>query len=205
MRPRGVRPPARPRVRPTQRGQSLAEFSLIVPFLLILLVLVADFGRYFAAGIRVESLSRTAAEIAAQEYQRASPVDYTLIHTYAWQTACNEADGLPNVTYNGPASQCDGIPTVVCVHGTDAAGFQDGLCGDVYNTSSGVPSQCSLLLTAPTPALAAGAESKYVEVRTCYRFNTIFAFSIPFIGGSLDTLSGDFWIQKVRNFTVADY
>lgn len=56
------------RSRARQRGQSIAEFSLVVPILLVLFVAIADFGRVFAAGIAVEAATRNAAEAAANEY-----------------------------------------------------------------------------------------------------------------------------------------
>lgn len=192
---------ARTEARHRERGQSLAEFTLVVPFLLIILLTVADFGRYFAAAIQVESLARNAAEVAAQEYVRTTSPDYAAIHGYAWQSVCNEADGLSNVTYNGPAMQCDGIATRVCVH--DGL---DTLCNENYNPASGIPSSCSAVAGATSNTQTGGTEtSRYVEVRVCYRFNTILPMKIPFVGGELTPLSGDFYIEKVRTFTVADY
>ena len=182
-------------------GQSVAEFALVVPFLLIILLTVADFGRYFAASLNVESIARTAAEVSAQEYLRAGTTNYAAIHGYAWQSVCDEAKGLANVTYNGPATECDGIPTLVCVHdGVDPS------CSTAYNAGSGVPAACTVISDPISNAQTGGTElSKYVEVRVCYRFNTVFGFSIPFLGGDLTTLSGNFYVQKVRTFTVADY
>ena len=184
------------------RGQSLTEFALVIPFLLIILLTAADFGRYFAAAIRLESTARTAAEIAAQEYLRAAaPTDYAAVHGYAWQSVCDEADGLANVTYNGPATECAGVPTLVCVHD----GIDD-ICDTRYNAASGVPAECTALADPISNAQTGGTEtSRYVEVRVCYRFNTILSVQIPFIGGVLAPLAGDFYIQKVRTFTVADY
>ena len=47
------------------RGQSLVEFALVLPMLLVLLLGIADFGRVFAAGIILEAASRNGAEAAA--------------------------------------------------------------------------------------------------------------------------------------------
>lgn len=185
------------------RGQSVTEFALVVPFLLIILLTVADFGRYFAASLNVESIARTAAEVSAQQanFPLGTPPNWAGIHDRAWQSVCNEAKGLANVTYNGPATQCDGIPTLVCVH--DGL---DPICSTSYNAGGGVPAECSVITDPVSNAQTGGSElSKYVEVRVCYRFSTVFGFSIPFLGGSLDTLSGNFYIQKIRTFTVADY
>lgn len=182
-------------------GQSVTEFALVVPFLLIILLTVADFGRYFAASLNVESIARTAAEVSAQEYLRAGATDYAAIHGYAWQSVCDEASGLANVTYNGPATECGGMPTLVCVHdGVDPS------CTTPYNVGGGVPAECTVISDPISNAQAGGSElSKYVEVRVCYRFSTVFGFSIPFLGGDLTTLSGNFYIQKIRTFPVADY
>ena len=189
------------------RGQSLVEFTLILPIMMIVLLLVADFGRLFAAGITIESAARTAAEVAAAEYNRAGPtIDYAAIHRDAWSSVCDEASKLPNAT-PGVGGQCDGLPTVVCVH--DRAGADPG-CGNVYNAASGVPAGCPGLLSGsrPSPVIAGGGEtipSQYIEVRVCYRFNTIFAITLPSVGGALSSLGGDFFIERVRIFTVADY
>ena len=56
------------RMRRRQRGQSLAEFALITPVLLMLVVTVADFGRVFATSVEVEAAARDAAEFAANDY-----------------------------------------------------------------------------------------------------------------------------------------
>ena len=47
------------------RGQTMVEFVLLLPILLMLLLGVADFGRVFHAGVVIESASRAAAEAAA--------------------------------------------------------------------------------------------------------------------------------------------
>src|SRR5690606_20209344 len=43
------------RTRRPERGQSLVEFALVLPMLLVLLLGIADFGRVFAAGILLEA------------------------------------------------------------------------------------------------------------------------------------------------------
>lgn len=185
------------------RGQSLVEFTLILPIMLIILLLVGDFGRLFAAGVTVESAARNAAEVAAAEYNRSlllPSIDYAAVHKAAWSSVCNQASKLPNATPGSGGGECSGLPTVVCVHdGADLG------CGNSYNGA--VPAQCQALLPAnrPTAGPATGAESKYVEVRVCYRFNTIFEMTIPTIGGPMQALGGDFYLERARVFSVADY
>ena len=194
----------------------MVEFALVFPLLLVLMLTVADFGRIFSAGIVAESAARTAAETAAGEYLtellRVTPTPgtidsagYARIHEAAWQTICDEAATLPNATPGGSGSQCAGLPTVVCVH--DNA---DPLCASSYNDSGGIPAGCPALSSGTRPANTQQAESPgqswpYVEVRVCYRFTSVLRMDIPFIGGSLSPLGGDFFLEKTRVFEVANY
>jgi hypothetical protein len=179
---------------------------MVVPLLLLILLTVSDFGRYFAAAIDLESMSRTGAEVSAQEYvqeisQGVTPKDYSLLHQTAWQSVCDEGLDLPNATPGSGGGQCSDLPTMVCVH--DGI---DPLCGTVYNRGSGIPSQCGQLQTGAAPTTALDSQSHaFVEVRICYRFSTFFQFDLPFLGTTLTPLSGDFYIERSRSFTVADY
>ena len=62
------------------------------------------------------------------------------------------------------------------------------------------------MLTPPDTTMQGGTEqSRYVEVRICYRFTTLFNLSnlqLPF-GWGLSI--GDIWLNKTRNFTVGWY
>lgn len=191
----------------------MVEFTLVIPILLLLLLTVADFGRFFAAGITVESIARTAAEFAAREYLREaaavggaplSAAAYARVHAYAWQTVCDEAAGLPGVTTGSPGDPCAGIPTVVCVHDVS-----DPDCDMSYNDAGGIPPECASLTTPQRPTNAkngSGEASRYVEVRVCYRFSTILpTMEIASIGVPLAPLAGAFHIERERHFTVADY
>jgi Flp pilus assembly protein TadG len=201
------------------RGQTLAEFALILPILLVILLGVVDFGRVFSAGITMEAAARNAAEAAAQEYQQIirntpapSAADYQRIHDVALDELCSEAKVLPNVV----ALDADGDPstpevctmpvTAACTH--DQSGG-DPLCGQA---SGAVPSECTALdgwaaaanpsNVAPVPAGLTAVP--YVEVRACYHFTTLFNlhFQLPF-GASLSL--GDIWMQRDRTFVVGDY
>ena len=198
------------RPRRCQLGQSLVEFTLIFPIMLLILLTVADFGRYFAAGITIESIARTAAETAAEQYRVdllsgidpvADPSEQARLHQVAWQSVCDESGSLPNVSLGSPGTQCPGIATMVCIH--DGA---DPNCGAVYN-DGGVSAGCNSFEAGNAPSSAKGliTERAYVEVRVCYRFSTFLPMRIPFVGGSLSPLSGDWFIGKSRMFTVADW
>jgi hypothetical protein len=196
-----------------ERGQSLVEFTMVLPLLLFLVVTVGDFGRVFAAGITLDSAARAAAETAAAEYLRepgalASPstvstAGYVRVHSYAWRSVCDEASSLPNAAPGTGGGECSGLPTVVCVH--------DGLdpnCTNVYNVGGTLPTGCAASAPGmrPSNAQTGGPEfSRYVEVRVCYRFSTLLQLDIPFFGGTLSPLGGDFFLERTRTFTVADY
>jgi len=231
----------------SSRGQSLVEFALVLPMLLILLLGIADFGRVFAAGITIEASARNGAEIAAQEYLRNPPGDppkpmiepapqpgdsdyngdtyYAALHEIAAKAACREARVLPNTTYDDGADPDDpaddscffedpgspddpqSVPLImVCVH--DGA---DPLC-DVPAFGETIPpgSECTHLLsdmenTIESPPIDAGpppVDGRYVEVRVCYQFTTLFNLSdidLPF-GWGLSV--GDIWLQKQRVFAI---
>lgn len=102
-----ARPLAARRRRLPQRGQSLAEFALVVSVMLVLVVAVADFGRIFAAGLVLEAAARNASEVAANEYLAtppgpinvpAPPADsnyYSALRLKAARTACAEVRDWP--------------------------------------------------------------------------------------------------------------
>jgi hypothetical protein len=185
----------------------MVELTLVLPILLLLVLTLGDFGRVFAASITIESAARIAAEVAAAEYLReTSPVTtagYARVHQYAWQSVCDEASSLPNASPGTGGGECSGLPTVVCVHD----GF-DPDCAIAYNAGGGIPAACADLSPGarPTNAQTGGTEtSRYVEVRVCYRFKTLFQITIPFVGGALSPLGGNFYLERTRMFTVADY
>lgn len=193
------------------QGQSLVEFALVIPILLALLITIGDFGRLFATGIAVESAARDAAEVSAQEYLRKPPAPigspvpspgdptyYATIHGYAIDTVCKELQSLPNAGYVAP--QCTAIPVLVCVH--DGA---DPNCGSIEPVGVSVPPQCPSFAVAafPSNSQAGGTEpSRYVEVRVCYRFSTL--LNVSNIAG-IPLPFGDFYLERDRVFTVADY
>jgi hypothetical protein len=193
-----------PTRRRPSRGQAVVEFALIAPIVLVLLLVVGDFARLFATSITIESAARDAAEVGAQEYLRSPPSSppsgtyydgaSTSIHQAVETTICNELGGLPNA-----GSNCTAMPVVACVHdGTDPG------CSTIYPSGVTVPSQCtSLASNLPTNAQGGSSEtSTWVEVRVCYRFSTLLGFSQI---GPIPLPFGDYYLQRTRVFTVANY
>ncbi len=221
------------------RGQSLVEFGLLLPFLLVLLLGIADFGRVFQAGIVTEAAARDAAEIVAEEYRRnppggdgSLPTDpaplgddayYEPLHALAARTACREARILPSVSYVPDDPSTTSVDEETCLDAEDSSAWMPVIMTCIHNRDPGdpdthgdtkcgdtafgatIPPQCTGLLDPPSnlmdpesdgvPADAAG--SPYVEVRLCYRFQTLFDFQFLQLG--------DIWLQRSRTFTVAYY
>lgn len=201
------------------RGQSLVEFALVLPMLLVLLLGVADFGRVFSAGIVMEAAARNAAEAAAQEYlqlARNAPsldtADYQRIHDVALVEVCREAEHLPEEVDANADGVCEMPSAAVCVHDNPAHPDDatpppvggDPLCGAEAATA---PQPGCSAMAAPWPVDKAGGSTQlaYVEVRVCYRFTTLINLTdldLP-LGWGLSL--GEIWLQKDRSFTVADY
>ena len=203
--------------RPEGRGQSMVEFALLLPLLVVMFLGVADFGRVFQAGITMESAARAGAEAGALEYLRqvaaldpAVPPDYDHIREVAAGVACKGAQ-LPNAD---PPTCASGPAIRVCIHDT-AAG--DTNCGTtsppLLAGSDPVPAECwkvnepmtpaSTLTVLPTDANA-NPRGAYVEVRTCYQFTTLFNLNLSLPMNTGLSL-GEIFLQREATFTVADY
>jgi len=197
-------------------GQTLAEFALVLPILLVLLLAVADFGRVFAASISTEASARNAAEIGAIERLRNKPPDpvfdppafnsyYTALHEQIAKVVCSELSVLPNTTFNSADRTCPTMPLIgVCVRDDiDGGGpLGDPICGaPIYGFSSTGPGNCSHL-AEPWSNASGGADASHsVEVRVCYQFTTLFNlhFTLP---GNVGLDLGDVWIQRERVFAL---
>jgi len=105
MTPKSARPDARssrPARQGKSRGQSVAEFGLLLPVLLAFLGLTIDFARVYQAWITLESATRDAAEYAATS--ATSSTDAT---TKAKKTICLQSQDVPGFTRSGLASPSD--------------------------------------------------------------------------------------------------
>ena len=167
------------------RGQSLVEFTLIVPLLFFLVVAVGDFGRVFVTAIGVESAAREAADYGAfLGSARWDESDTALIDgNYAEMArrACTALSTLPD--YQEPAGT---LNHATC--GTDVGGaFVPYFVFD-YARPGGWVSNCSdqdQFDEAPC----------VIHARVTFEFRTILA--LPGIPGSI-TVIRDSW------FAVSD-
>jgi TadE-like protein len=188
-------------------GQSLVEFALVIPILLVLFIAIADFGRVFVAGVALEAATRDAAEAAANQYVAAPPgplespapngtsTYYRPLHAYAASVVCAEMRDLPSTNYDaGLPPTCPDMPLVmVCVHdGQDTDCALQASAG-----GGGIPSNCTSFTPPPNSGQTTnpdGTQLRWVEVRTCYHFTAL--LNLPFFS------LGDFWLQRTRNFTI---
>jgi hypothetical protein len=194
----------------SRSGQSLVEFALVLPMLLVLLLGVADFGRVFQAGITLEAIARDSAEVAALQRLRDRPPPdpaqlpayYASLHQLIARTACAESDQLAISPEQVSGSDCPRLTAIrACIHDN-----QDTECGDpVPGFDGAVPAECSEIAPATAPAWqnTSGGEtnSHWIEVRACYHFTTLFNLhlALPLNAGlSL----GDVYLQKTRSFVL---
>lgn len=154
-----------PHVRPSRRsGQSVVEFALVLPILLLLLVGIADLGRLYASVVAVESAAREAADYGAFSAANWTPVNIPVTLAEMERRACTSVAGshLQDYDTTDPVnnSTCSN-PTITCTlerngDSTDCAssgGFTDGV-------------DCSVATTEPPCT---------VHVRVSYQFHLILA------------------------------
>lgn len=192
------------------RGQSLVEFTLVVPILLILVVAIGDFGRIFATGVLIESAARSGAELAANDYLADPPgspavslndpappnsVDpgyYAALHDRVARAICAETQELPNSNFDPGTGECSGMPFImVCIHD----GQDDDCNGDSFGAA--VSSGCDQFTPPPNNSHGGSDTPRWAEVRICYQFTSI--LDMPLFS------FGDFWLQKTRTFTIPCY
>ena len=194
------------RARPSAsaRGQSLAEFALVLPIMLMLFIGIADLGRVFAVGVVTEAATRDAAEVAAMAYLSDSPgttgldvpvsgatsTEYVAIHNAAAAAVCQEMQALPNTA--GTGANCTGMPFIrVCIH--------DGADTDCASEAFGasIRAECPQTGGPMSNSQTGGYPQRWVEVRVCYQFTPI--LEAPIFN------FGEIWVERTRAFVIPCY
>lgn len=85
-------------------GQSVVEFALVLPIMLMLLLAVVDLGRIYTTMLSVESAAREAADFGAFGSQQWQPAVRTHTEAEMEKRACVAASNLPD--YAGPDTDC---------------------------------------------------------------------------------------------------
>jgi Flp pilus assembly protein TadG len=160
-----MRTPPRQGRRKRQAGQSVTEFALVVPVLLVLLIAISDFGRFYASAVAVEAAGREAADFGAFDAGNWTAANAPNTVVLMEERACVAAAGshLEGYATTDPTNKTCTNPAMTC---TLEVG---GLSADCATSGGFVgASDCSAAATEP-PCV--------VHVQMTYQFQTL--LSIP--------------------------
>jgi Flp pilus assembly protein TadG len=130
--PASFRRPLRPLTRrgTASRGQSVVEFALVLPIMVLVLLATVDFARVYTTMMNVESAAREAADygttLGAGKWQAGAPMDGTVAEMQ--RRACVAASDLPDYADSDtdPANGCTNPAFAYCMTPTTG-----GTCGPV--------------------------------------------------------------------------
>jgi len=156
-----------------QSGQSVVEFALVIPVLLLIVVAVADFGRLYNAAVAVEAAAREAADFGAfqaDNWSSTTPANITTTLQEMERRACTAAKGSHLEGYEGAA---DGT---TCSNPSFSCNLEWGGSSTPCSTSGGMAggNDCSAIATQPK-----STEACTVHVRLDYDFRLILGL-VPF-------------------------
>jgi hypothetical protein len=96
------------RHRPSERGQSVVEFALVLPLLVFLMVAIIDLARIYTTMLSVESAAREAADYGSFGAQKWNPLTYNIppdgVVSKMEQRACTAASNLTD--FAGSTDTC---------------------------------------------------------------------------------------------------
>lgn len=139
----------RPRHHPAsaQRGQSVVEFALVFPILILLIVAIADFARYYTSAIAIESAVREAADFGSFQATNWDDVivdangltNKDKTESEMWVRVCSAASSLPDYVGDPP-----GTPGMTCANPAMVANLTPA---DPACTNSNTEPPCELKVT----------------------------------------------------------
>ena len=157
---------ARTRSRQARRGQSVVEFALVVPILLVMVVAIADFGRLYTSAVAVESAAREAADFGALRSDRWSAPNVDVTVDGMLRRACVAAAGSHLEGYTEPEGTVDHAdcsnPAFTCRLEWGGASTDCRSSGGRVGTTD-----CAVQVTEPPCS---------VHVRLDYDFQTFLSF-----------------------------
>jgi hypothetical protein len=188
VRSRASRRPTHRRRRFRASGQSVVEFALILPVLVILVLAVVDMARIYTTMINVESAAREAADYGTFGSQKWNPALYPLepdgTVAQMKRRACVAASKLPD--YVGPDDNCSN------------PGFTYELSGDRGATWHSAPTDVS-----PACDDEAREPPCWLRVTLHYDFHLIAPLNIT-IGGVTYGLPSTIPIDRASVFPMTD-
>jgi Flp pilus assembly protein TadG len=121
------------RKRRSERGQSVVEFALILPLLVVIMVAIVDLGRIYTTMLSVESAAREGADYASFGSQKWATDDSAASTiTELTRRSCVAASNLPD--YVGGTDTCTNPLVNYCLSNDDGAScvpYSSGLdCGN---------------------------------------------------------------------------
>jgi Flp pilus assembly protein TadG len=177
-----TRAQAEPRER--ERGQSLVEFSLVVPLLFFMLLAILDFSRIFTAQLTIESAAREAADFGTQ-------------YPGYWE-------GDPNDPTSNAGKTVQGMIERACTaskHQTDYVGPDTACTNPTFNYAIDPPTGVN---PEDCHAIARTAEPCNITVTLDYTFHLIAPVNILWFDGTLgfpSTLA----FQRTSTFAISDF
>jgi Flp pilus assembly protein TadG len=129
-------------------GQAIAEFALILPLMLLMMLIAVDFGRLFFTYIQVNNAAREASNYAA-----AHAIDYangTVTYTQFHDSAVNAGLTEANVQAQAGATTPMAIASPVCfTPGSPPTTMDCASAPQDGTTASGIGNQVSVTVTQP--------------------------------------------------------
>jgi Flp pilus assembly protein TadG len=166
------------------RGQSVVEFALVVPLLLLVLIAIADFGRFYTSAVAVESAAREAADFGAFDGSNWTASNAPTTTDLMQQRACVAAAGshLEGYQSGDPNNNTCTNPSFSCTLEVAAQSADCATSGGVVGTSD-----CSQSSTDPPCA---------VHVTLTYQFRTLLA--LPPMPTSVQIVRNSrFWVSNL--------
>jgi hypothetical protein len=146
-----------------ESGQSVTEFAIVVPIILLLLIGIADLGRMYTSGMAIESAAREAADFGAFRAEHWTPVNIPVTLEEMEFRACTAAAGshLQDYESTDPDDKTCSNPSFACMLERNGASTP---CASSGGTTGGV--DCSDPTTEPPCT---------VHVRMDYQFHLLLA------------------------------
>lgn len=133
-----------PRIRPRSRqpGQSVTEFALVFPVLMVLVLAIGDFARWYSTAITIESAAREAADFGAFSASNWSAINISGTEQKMRERACTAAS-----TLSGYQGDPVGTPAMSCTNPGFAYVIDPPDPSYCSNNASDPPCQLTVTLT----------------------------------------------------------
>lgn len=157
-------------VRPERaRGQSLVEFAISVPILLLIVLIIGDFARLYSAWLTLQSTTRDAAEAAAASapYSVISGTPEDAARAVFLATFCAGAATIPGYSAGASSTTCTG-PGL----GTVSGQFPNRTCNQA-------PTAFAFSDNAGLPGGSPSHKVAVVTADTCFTYQPLFPFFAP--------------------------